>query len=114
MTPISLIPPVDYCPSCEGRRAEAQAEDIGAARARQAELKSEDAAPAVAPPGASPTDAAGGSGETAARKPVDGAVQPLLAGDLVVQASVAASEIGAAGGEDAALRLRGAQAYGAT
>ncbi len=45
-------------------------------------------------------------------KPVEGTVQTLLAPDLAVQALLAGSSIGETGTGEAALRLRGAGAYG--
>lgn len=111
MTPISLMPPVDYCPSCEGKKAESQAQDIGAARAQQIELQAADAAPS---PGALPAEPTNPVAAEGAAKPVDGAAQPLLAPDLAVQALLARPETDATGTEDAALRLRSAQAYAGT
>ena len=108
MTPISLMPPVDYCPSCEGKKAESQAHDIGAARAQQIELQAADAAPS---PGAVPAETGNPAAVQGATKPVEGATPSLLASDLAVQALLARPETDGAGTEDAALRLRGAQAY---
>ncbi|MGI9416940.1 MAG: hypothetical protein ACR2RA_03770 [Geminicoccaceae bacterium] len=117
MTPVSLMPPVDYCPSCEGRKAEGKAFELGEARAKQAELQSA-AGPAAGPsPGApSAIEAAGRSVANEVAQPVPGAVQPLLAPDLAVQASLArpaidAANSGVGNGEAAALRLRSTQAY---
>lgn len=107
MTPISLMPPVDYCPSCEGQKAQDHAAQIGEARAKQVELKSDiDAARTP------PADDAGQAIEVDKAKPVSSAVQPLLSADLVVQASLAQPQIEAGGGSEEALRLRAAQAYG--
>ncbi|MEZ5931534.1 MAG: hypothetical protein R3F54_06210 [Alphaproteobacteria bacterium] len=110
MTPLSLMPPIDYCSSCEGRKAERQAVDIGEARARKAESKA--AADAQAPPpGAMPAEA-GNAATPGQPEPVTGSVPSLLAPDLAVQAALGRPSIDATGGEDAALRLRTARAYG--
>lgn len=112
MTPISLMPPVDYCPSCEGQKAERAAEQIGDARAEQAEFQNaadpaSSAAPGAPTPGGGP---AGVSGESTPR-PATGTVPSLLAPDLAVQASLAGSGIEKGDGAADALRLRAAQAY---
>ena len=122
MTPVSLMPPVDYCPSCEGRNAESKALQIGQARARQAELQSATDPAAAQPPGsqtplAAEAPIAGGGGATS----VSSAVQSQLAPDLAVQASLAGSSLQAGNGQNGgggsglgeaeALRLRAAQAY---
>jgi hypothetical protein len=108
MTAISLMPPVDYCPSCAGRKAQDQAADIGESRARKVEQhasleasiqRQSDVAPA-AEPGGTP--------------PVSGASQTLLAPDLVVQATLAQSSIETGRGEIEAQRLRAAEAYSAS
>lgn len=118
MTPVSLMPPVDYCPSCEGRKDEQQAFDIGQARARQdevqavAEAGASSAAGATSGVGASIDSLASGTGAETGAQPVGGVVQTLLAPDLAVQASLARPGIDAA--SDAItneLRLRGAEAY---
>jgi hypothetical protein len=106
MTPVSLMPPIDHCPSCEGRKAERLAVEIGEARARQAELRATAEAP-----GAVPADA-GSSAASGRPEPVTGAVPSLLAPDLAIQATLARPPIDAAGGADAGLRLRSAMAYG--
>lgn|GEM_PF-3841872 len=108
------MPPVDYCPSCEGKKAESHAQQVGQARAQQIELQSTaDAAPTPTP-GPQPAEQTGQTSAGDSAKPVDSAVQPLLASDLAVQATLARPEVDAASGQDAALRLRGAQAYGAS
>lgn len=111
MTPVSMMPPVDYCPSCEGRKDESKARDIGEARARQAELRSEADPTATPAAGAEPptVEAPAGAGERP--KTVATAVQPLLAPDLAVQASFARPFNEAGNGETEALRLRAAEAY---
>ena len=125
MTPVSLMPPVDYCPSCEGKKAESKAAQIGESRARQAELQSATDPLAAPSPGSLPPLEAGapiaGGDEP---KPVSSAVQSLLAPDLAVQASLAGSSVqasniqvggdGAGSSEAEALRLRAAAAYQAT
>jgi hypothetical protein len=109
MTPVSLMPPVDYCPSCEGQKAERNAIDIARNEVRQADLKADKQAAMEAPqPGAAPAQE-----QTA---PVGGAVAPLISPDLAVQAMLAKPETGAANtqddsGEAAAVRLRAAEAY---
>lgn len=123
MTPISLMPPVDYCPSCEGRKAESQAVQVGEARARRAEFQAATETEAASAAGAVPAEASFGAAETDRAKPVATAVQSLLAPDLAVQAALARPSIDASGGAghghghgDAgaeALRLRAAQTYGA-
>lgn len=106
------MPPVDYCPSCEGRKAERLAQQVGAARAEQADLQAA-AEPATPAPGApSPIDE-GAQATANGTEPVKGTVQTLLAPDLAVQALLAGSSIGEAGTDEAALRLRGIEAYGA-
>ncbi len=112
MTPVSLMPPVDYCPSCEGRKAESKAFDIGETRAQQAELQAAGDPLTTPTPGAPPpvepaAEALGGDRS----KPAAGAVQTLLAPDLAVQASLARPAIEASGSEAEALRLRAAEAY---
>ena len=123
MTPVSLMPPVDYCPSCEGRKDEAKAIQIGEARARQEELRSADGAfsaagsEATPAPGALPAEGPSQATTGDAAKPVATVVQTLLAPDLAVQAALARPAIDAASteagaGQNEALRLRAAQAYG--
>ncbi len=108
MTPVSLMPPIDYCPSCEGRRAENQAIDVAKSRADQAERND---LKAPSPDASAPSP---GAVETA---PAGGAVSPLIAPDLAVLAMQAGSEtepavaLPAAGDGAAALRLRMAEAY---
>ena len=106
MTAISLLPPVDYCPSCEGRKAQDKAADIGEARAQKVEQQAtleasiqqqRDAVPVTEPGG--PT-------------PASGASHNLLAPDLVVQVALAQSSIETGQGENEAQRLRAAEAYG--
>lgn len=112
MTPISLMPPVDYCPSCEGRKAENLAQQVGAARAEQTDqgAAADPTAPSVgAPP---PIDAGAQTPAGNEARPINGTVQTLLAPDLAVQALQAQSQIGETGSDEAALRLRGADAYG--
>lgn len=112
MTPVSLMPPVDYCPSCEGRKAESKAFDIGATRAQQAELQAADDPTTTPAPGAPPpVESAAETAGNDRSKPVASAVQTLLAPDLAVQASLARPAIDAGGGEAEALRLRAAEAY---
>ncbi|MGI9485589.1 MAG: hypothetical protein ACR2RF_06860 [Geminicoccaceae bacterium] len=112
MTPVSLMPPVDYCPSCEGRKAESKAFDIGETRAQQAELQAADDPTATSAPGAPPPvdSAAEAVGDDRSR-PVASAVQTLLAPDLAVHASLARPAIEAGSGEAEALRLRATEAY---
>jgi len=110
MTPVSLMPPVDYCPSCEGRKAESQAHQVGEARAQQIELQSADAAEAIQ--ASDPVTSASQAGEAGNSQPVDNAAQPLLAPDLAVQALLSRPAVDAASGDDPAVRLRAAQAYG--
>lgn len=112
MTPVSLMPPVDYCPSCEGRKAESKAFDIGETRAQQAELQAAGDPVATPAPGAPPpVEAVAEATGDDRSKPVASAVQTLLAPDLAVQASLARPAIEAGNGEAEALRLRGAEAY---
>ena len=110
MVAVSLMPPVDYCTSCEGRRATDKARDV--ASAREAEiaggLRGRDADKLS--PGALPALGTEDSGT----KPVDPAARPLLSPDLVVQASLAKTESSAVDdGANPALRLQAFQAYGA-
>lgn len=115
MTPVSLMPPVDYCPSCEGRKAESKAFDIGDARAQQAELQASGDPVATPVPGAPPpAEAAAEAAGDDRSKPVATAVQPLLASDLALQASFARPFNEAGSGEAEALRLRAAEAYRAS
>lgn len=109
MTPISLMPPVASCSSCEGQKAQDQALQVGEARAKQIELRSEVDAATPSAPGAQ----AGGAVPADERtKPLNGAVPALLSLDLAVQASLARPSIAAPGDEADALRLRSRQAYG--
>lgn len=114
MTPVSLMPPVDYCPSCEGRQAESKAFEIGESRAQRTELQSAGEPSADPSPGAPPAvEATARAGGNEAPQSGSGPVQPLLAPDLAVQALLARPEIGPTGTDEAALRLRGAEAYAA-
>ncbi len=111
MTPISLMPPLDYCPSCEGRKAEAQALQVGEARAERAASELGLDPGATAAPAAPPALEAGAvAGRNDGAKPVAGAIPPLLAPDLAVQASLAGSGIDQGGGAEA-LRLLSTVAY---
>jgi hypothetical protein len=104
MTAISLMPPVDYCPSCEGQKAQDQAADIGAARAQQVEQKASLEA-SIQQTDVAPTTGASGDAQ------MSSASRPLLAPDLVVQATLAQSSIETSQGEIEAQRLRAAEAY---
>lgn len=118
MTPISLMPPVDSCSSCEGRKAELRAQQIGDLRAQKAELKSESTATALnsakSPSGAPLTEAAGRSDEPISLLSVAGATKPLLAPELAVQVALARPETETGAGDAETRRLRGAQSYGAS
>jgi len=95
MTPVSMMPPVDYCPSCEGKKAEARAIDIAQDRLQQADLKAEQQTAEHAPSPGEPSAAAGTT-------PVSGAVTPLVSPDLAVQAMLAKPEIDAGNDRSAA------------
>ena len=107
MTPVSLMPPVDYCPSCEGRKAEANALDIAKASAERADLKAEQQTTEISP---SP----GAVGPETGTPSVTGVASPLVSPALAVQAMLDAPETNASfpqNGEAAALRLQAAEAY---
>lgn len=111
MVAVSLMPPVDQCASCEGKRAASKARDIGAAREAEALDKQGQAEAAQPSPGSLPPPGA----DDAATKPVDTVARPLLSPNLAVQASHGTSEISQShDGANPALRLQAAQAYGAT
>ena len=110
MVAVSLMPPVDYCASCDGKKAEGKALDV--ARTREAEgfeSRRTDDSNQVSP-GALPPIA-----ELDAKvQPVDTVARPLLSADLAVQASLAQSEIAPTDQEDSStLRLQAIQAYAA-
>ena len=109
MVALSLMPPVDYCASCEGRKAEGKARDIAMAReasaldaARSDQLSSPSPGAPASPPSGSP-----------GTQPVSTASHPLLAADLVVQASLAGTEVTSTEpGDNPAMRLQAIKAYG--
>ena len=107
MTAISLMPPVAYCPSCEGQKAEDRALQIAASRADKAEAHAVDGSVALA--GHEGVHAAAGA-EAARPQALDGRRQLLLAPDLAVQVSLvkAGEEVR---GERESLLLRSAQVY---
>ncbi|MEM8950046.1 MAG: hypothetical protein AAGA21_04725 [Pseudomonadota bacterium] len=111
MTPISMMPPVDYCPSCEGRKDENKALDIGEARVRQAELQSEIDQTSAAAEGTQTSEIASPVAAGEGPATINTAVQPLLAPDLAVQATFARPFNEAGNSETEALRLRAAEAY---
>lgn len=113
MTPVSLMPPVDCCPSYEGQKAESKAFDIGETRAQQAELQAAGDPSATPAPGAPPPAEAVAKtvSDDLSKKPVASAVQTLLAPDLAVQASLARPAVEAGNSDAETLRLRAAEAY---
>ena len=111
MVALSLMPPVDYCASCEGQKAEVNARAIANAREAEASATREATKSDSLSPGALPpiTDA-----KTNA-KPVDTVARPLLSPDLAVQASLAKAESSPIEpGDNPTLRLQAFQAYGVT
>jgi hypothetical protein len=108
MTAISLMPPVDYCPSCEGRKAEDLAVQIGEARAQQVEQQ------ASLETSAERQSAAVEPSQPDSSAPVSSVSQTLLSPDSAVQAMLAQSSIETGQGEIEAQRLRAAAAYGAS
>lgn len=108
MVSISLMPPVDYCPSCEGRKADNNARQIARTREQQADPTAGAAgADATLAPGAPPPIAA----EERISKPVASTTPSLLAPDLAVQASLAKTEATAPNTDNPAQRLQALQAY---
>lgn len=105
MVSISLMPPVDYCPSCEGRKAGDNARQIARTREQQADPTA--GAGATLAPDAPPPIAA----EESISKPVASTTPSLLAPDLAVQASLAKAETTAPNADNPALRLQALQAY---
>lgn len=110
MVSVSLMPPVDYCASCEGKKAESQARDVAFSRAAEAtDQASRPDFEAQPPPGALPSRR-----DEAQTKPVDTVARPLLSPDLAVQASLAnVDTLPTAPGDNPMLRLQAFQAYGA-
>lgn len=110
MVAVSLMPPVDYCASCEGKKAETKARDVASARETEAfetQRTNDNAQPS---PGSLPPIAT----DDAKTKPIDTVARPLLSPDLAVQASLASAEGGPVDeGANPALRLQAFQAYSA-
>jgi len=110
MVAVSLMPPVDSCASCEGKKAESNARDVAIARQSEAFESHRSDQPNQLSPGALPPI----SDVEAKAKPVDTVVRPLLSADLVVQASLGVTESRPSDQqENSTLRLQAAQAYGA-
>lgn len=110
MVDVSLMPPVDYCASCEGRKAESRALDIASARERKALESAQSVGNEGLSPGALPSISAVNN-EAAS---VSTITKPLIAPDLAVQASLAGSEIPPTeSGVDPTARLLAQQAYSA-
>jgi len=107
MNAVSLMPPVDYCPSCEGRKAEDLAVQIGEGRAQQIEQQ------ATLDTSADRQNTVVQASDPGSTQPVSGASHALLAPDLVVQATLAQSSTSDTEGAAEAQRLRAAAAYGA-
>ena len=109
------MPPVDYCPSCEGKKAESQALDIAKATAQRVDQEADLQAAEN-----SPSPGATGTGfETSS---LSGITTPLLSPTLAVQATLnlSSAETGdnappnassRRSGDAAALRLQAAEAY---
>ena len=109
MVDVSLMPPVDYCASCEGKRAEDRARDIAITREAKAFEASRQTNNNELSPGALPSIAAVQN----EIQQVDPVARPLLSPSLAVQASLAGGESNAASnGSDATARLLASQAYG--
>ncbi len=102
------MPPVDYCPSCEGQKDQDQAADIGAARAQKVEQQASLEASIQRQSDAVP------AAESSSTAQVSSASQALLSPDLVVQATLAQSSIETGQGEIEAQRLRATEAYAAS
>jgi hypothetical protein len=116
MVAVSLMPPVDQCASCEGRKAALKARDIATDRESAAFETARQGLNAEPSPGALPPIAE----DMQAATRVNPATRPLLAPDLALQASEVQTSIvqttsdPAAPGDNPALRLQAFQAYGAT
>jgi hypothetical protein len=104
------MPPVDYCASCEGQKAESRARAIASDR----ELPAFDVARTDLkdpPASGAPPPVAGPEAKT---RPVGGSAPHLLAPDLAVLASLAQAQSSPTGpGADPTRRLQAFQAYGA-
>lgn len=110
MVAVSLMPPVDYCASCEGRRATDKARQVASAREAEIAENQGIADGTSFSSGALPA----GNAEDLKPKPVDSVSRPLLSPDLVVQASTATEQSNAIDdGANPSLRLQAFQAYGA-
>ncbi len=115
MVALSLMPPVDYCASCEGKKAESKARDVATAREAEA------FAAAFEAPGGNPKaqPALGALPPVAADDtkviPVDTIARPLLSPELRVQASLAkAANSPLDESSSPGLRLQAFQAYGSS
>lgn len=108
MVDVSLMPPVDYCASCEGKRAEDRARDIAITREAKAFEASQQTENKGLSPGALPPVAAVQNDTP----PVDAIARPLLSPSLAVQASLAGGESSSTNtGSDPSTRLLAFQAY---
>lgn len=109
MVAVSLMPPVDQCASCEGKRAESRARDVAQAREAVATDQLGQNETIQPSPGALPPP----SVNDVETKPVDTVARPLLSPDLTVQASLGNAQSSATDeGANPALRLQAFHAYG--